>query len=803
MTGRANSSKGASFLKANWGLLLVLIITLASLWLMRGLSLSPDVADLLPDNRQGEALRLYSRAFGGADTAMVLLRGQAPAEVQAAADDATQALKATPHAKAVVNAVELDLQTEPSLAWAFAAPSAQRALEHALTPERMRKRLQETRRLLLAPGAASMASTVGRDPLRLSSLALQGNNEQAPLHGRTGALVADDGRARMLLLRAAGQSLKSGEAHAFVASVEKTLASVRARHPQVSIRLGGGHAVAVEAERMLRRDLQLSGVASTLLAVAAFWLTFRRARALLAVMPPVLLGTLWTAGLAGARFEHLSAISLAFVAVVVGVGVDTGVHVYGALLEGRRAGLEPEQAARQARRQMARPTLLAALAAAAAFGALGLSQIRALRQLGLLCAAGELLTAVAILLITPAVGALLEKGKPPAARSARVLRKLGAASQKPYAPAVLAVAFAMPLLALGWFGLPKPASAIVAMRAPALETIRLEDDIQHLFGTGAGQWVVLVNDESEERARTRADRLFEALEASPHVDQIDGLARLAPSTWLQQQRLTRRDELNLPARASLLEQELQQAGFAVGRFAGALNDMRHPASEVRDRLAGAEANVPWLRARYLASDAGRSVAVLYVRPKPGGEQWLQQQIEQLDPGAAVTGFARLDQALRATLASDLPKIALASALLVALAMAGALRRVRSVVLVLAVLVFEVAWVLVLARWSGMQLHAYNALILPVLLGVTVDEAMFLLHRAKRSEGVEQVMMREGPYVVTTALTTAAGMAALLLAKFDGLRDLGWIGTTGVLVGLVAALVVVPIGLKLQAGPSGE
>jgi predicted RND superfamily exporter protein len=106
---------------------------------------------------------------------------------------------------------------------------------------------------------------------------------------------------------------------------------------------------------------------------------------------------------------------------------------------------------------------------------------------------------------------------------------------------------------------------------------------------------------------------------------------------------------------------------------------------------------------------------------------------------------------------------------------------------------------VLIRALGVPLHVYAALVLPVLLGITVDEGMFLIHRARATEGADvigETLRREGPPVAATALTTAAGFAALAACDFDGLRDLGLVGALGSAVGLVVALLVVPAGLRL-------
>jgi predicted RND superfamily exporter protein len=102
------------------------------------------------------------------------------------------------------------------------------------------------------------------------------------------------------------------------------------------------------------------------------------------------------------------------------------------------------------------------------------------------------------------------------------------------------------------------------------------------------------------------------------------------------------------------------------------------------------------------------------------------------------------------------------------------------------------------RVLAVRWHVYDALVLPVLFGITIDESMFLLHAA-RERSIDHALRVQGPLVAATALTTAAGFAALVACRFDGLRDLGMVGTLGVLAGLLAALVVVPAALCVLTG----
>jgi len=796
--------------RSRLALLAVVLATAASLWMLADrVRLDPDVAALLPDSGQGATLRQYVRAFGGGDLAMVLVRGDDPETVRTAADQVARALSGCPHVLAAVNQVHPPRSSDPSLAWAFADEPSRQRLAAALDPEAMRLRLAETRALLLGPGAASLRPELAQDPLRLRQLAWSGRAQVAAsgapsetgwLGTAGGDLVADDGRARLVVLAPDGEALRGRDAHAAVRSIEQCLQQVRSAHGTVSIDVTGGHAIAAATEDMIRRDLQWSGAVSVLLVSAVFALTFRRLRALVAVMPPLAMGTLWSAALGGLLLGRLSAISIAFVAVVVGVGVDTGVHVYAALLEARRGGLPPAEAARQAASTTARPTLIAAATASAAFGALGLSSIRALQQLGVLCALGELLTAIAILVVTPTLGAWLERGHPPPERQPRWTDTLDRITRWRWATVALAAIAAIPAAALVIRGMPRFNDAFVAIRPSMLDPVRTLDRVYALFGGGARQWVAIVSDRDLDAARTRSDRLFERLaSATAGVADIDALGRLAPSLDTQRARLEDRDRLDLPSRVPDLRAALQAEGFAPDRFDAAFAWMASPAHRVHDPLDEGTAAAALLRARFVGHVDDRWYVATYVRPRPGHEAQVERAVAEADPQAVLTGYSRLDSALRSALVHDLPRIGLAAALLVIAAMAGALRSRRELGIALATLGLEAVWVLAVVRSAGIRLHAYNFMVLPVLLGVTVDESMFLLHRA-RADGMAEALRREGPSVVATGATTAAGFGALLVCRYDALADMGWLGLAGVLIGLASSLVVVPaLGHRSRAG----
>lgn len=779
--------------------IVAVVLTIASIAVVARLRLSRDLTELFPKTAEAHALARVTKAFGGGDVALVLLEGDDEAELATAADEAATAIGSLPsveHVVARLPSPNAEEAPDPTGAWRWADPKARDELAAAVTDEGMRARLKETHALLLAPGAGDVSDLLTRDPLRLAAIPWEGHLELAAgAHARAGdPFVAEDGRARLLVVEPRGRAFDGDAAKTFTSEVGGALDRVRAAHPKATIALTGGHVIAAETEAMMRSDLTKSSVLSLVLASVVFVVTFRRARALVAVLPPLAAGTIWTTAFAALAYPRLSAIATAFCAVVIGVGVDTGVHVYGRLLAARRQGHAPDEAGRIALRETWRPTLGAAVAAGAAFACLSLSDIEGMRQLGVLCALGEVLTALAILAFVPLAGARLERGDPPKERAMPLFARLTSTPAR--ALVALSAAFACVAIALA-VGLPKLDHGVVTLDATSLPAMGTYEKIYRAFGGTRGQLVVVSTGDDEEAARAHADAVAEVastLAAGGSIVGYDALATAAPSEALQRMRLAERDHLDLPDRRDALERALKEEGFAIDAFAPALEAFEHPTTATaKSPIERDEGMARWIFRRHLAHDEGGWLAVTYVRLKGGDDDAIARAaIRAADPEAILTGYADLERSLRESLGRDLPRVMAAAFGMVLFVLAFSLRKPSAVALAISVLVVEIALVLLLARVTAVRWHVYDALVLPVLLGITLDEALFLLDAADH-RGIDEAVAEQAPLATATALTTAAGFGALLVCRFGGLVDIGKVGALGSIAGLLAALVLVPAG----------
>jgi hypothetical protein len=157
--------------------------------------------------------------------------------------------------------------------------------------------------------------------------------------------------------------------------------------------------LAADLRRLASGDLRRLGVLAFGAILAVVAVSFRlRSRPTLLAMAPVVLGTVWALGAWGALGRPLDLVTLAVLPILLGIGIDDGLHA----LQGARLHGGVVASLRENGRAMA----LTTLTTCAGFGSLVASRVPSLRGGGALVAAGTALCLVATLVVLPAVDAL-------------------------------------------------------------------------------------------------------------------------------------------------------------------------------------------------------------------------------------------------------------------------------------------------------------------------------------------------------------------------------------------------------------
>jgi predicted RND superfamily exporter protein len=820
-------------------LALVLAVSAAALWPASRLRLETDLPSLLPRGAPAAAAyRDFLTTFGGFEKVFVIVRAaggpRGSSEVvdagtltDAAGRLAEELAKDPEVASARAGLTPEDEEfffrwiapRAPLLLPAGADPSRLRAeLARRLDPEEIRRRVGVLRGTLTSPAGGFAAPFLAADPLGFSEGLLAAAGASLPLDPVSGAFVSRRGDAALVLVTPARAELDPAGGRALAAALARAEAAVaREEAGSGGARLDfaalGGPIYAAHDERIIREDLARISLSSVVVVGILLLLGFEGLYVPLALFAVAAVGLLWAAAIAGLWLGSVTVVGIGFIATLLGMGVDYGIHG-GARFRLLHLAGESRRAALVGSLRQTGPAILAAtLTTAAALAALSFAHFRPLRELGQVLAIGILSMLAATTTLGAALAAFFPRGR--LLGGATLLwRRLWMpgfealvrfARRRPRA--VLAGALLVSLAAAA--GLPRLSldSDLRTLRPADAESGRAERLLVERFGLGLDTTTIVVRGASLAAALDRAAAVRLAIASSPGFGEGSGAEITTPSDWRLGGRRTA-ERLRLLAglpfdrAAGDLERELGRAGLRVERFAGAIAALRAlgrgedpgappPAAwpSWMSELVRREARGGWAVAVHVRAPAGvwpsgPPAATLAAIEAAGGKPANRVSVAS----APRVGAELRDLALR-----DLFRLSVVAAGLAAAVLAVAFWR-RPGEALLAALPLALGFLWTFGAWglAGRRIDLLCIATLPVLVGTGVDLGVYAVYRADRLPGgIAGSVKRSGVALTLAALTTTAGFGSLDSSRVPGLANAGVIVALGVVLCLVASLFVLP------------
>lgn len=650
---------------------------------------------------------------------------------------------------------------------------------------------------------------------------------------------------------------------AFMRSVRRAgdASAARVGGDDVRVAYTGAPALLVDEMRASRRDVLRSTLVALVLVSALFFFSFHSVADVAFAVLALLAGLGLTFGAALVLVGTLNLFSVVFAAVLVGLGIDFGIHVVHQREELVRQGTPPIRAVGLAVAAVAPPTTVGALTTAAAFLATTLSDFRGFSQLGLISGVGVLLCLATALTLLPAL--LVLRARRAGRASAASRRRLA----HPWSRRVLRLPLRSPRATAG-IGL----VAILGAGTVGLVGLEFDHDLLNLQPAGT-EAVALQRGEDGRRVATHfAYSLVGTLEeARRRQGEFAALGTVAsarscldvlpPTAGVERQRhlvsmaASLRDAAAAPApvlpvdvsatRAALADLELtvqdyQDLAFDADRrdAVAALDTVLGAIAELREALAatgkagaglasfreGARrwlvdavlmlpvlaregvqpADLPaGLRSRFVGADGRLAVLV-----EPKGAVWDRRDLE-----AFVTSARRVDPEITGppvqildvteTMRSSLEVAAVVAFLAIAAIVAASLRSAGGTVVALAPLGAGFLLMVGLLTLARVPLNPANLIALPLVLGLGVDNAVHVAHRWLRCRDAGQAIDEVGHAIVVTSLTTIAGFSGLLVAGHRGVRSLGVVACVGTAAMLLSSTVLLPAVLRSLEARRGD
>lgn len=587
-----------------------------------------------------------------------------------------------------------------------------------------------------------------------------------------------------------------------IATVTDALTPLRdGKFKQLQFALTGAYVVRVADDDLMQSDIQRSITLSSVLTLVILLLTARRVAVLPVVGIPVSIGISATYAFTWAIVGHLNPVTGSLGAILIGLGIEYGLHLSMRYWEERRRH-EPVEAMQETVHGTFGGALSSAVTNAAAFFVLVFADFEAFKQFGKIAAFGVMFTLVVTYAFGPALLFLSERfalRKPPPVQPHHE-------EPERFRPSTGMLGAVVALIALSVVG-----SMSVANR------VGFETDLLKLTGESKAADL--------ERHITEQMGIF-MIPAVAWVDSLEHAREVAKLA--RDERDTVGDRSNISEIASindLLPYDIEKRLSIIKELGAALeNTPKSAQADTRvQRFIEMTKVQPWtidelpieFRRRFEPFDHKGTFVLLF--PRYGFtrierlEAWADE-LNTIGAKAAAAGLHapildanRLAAKVFSLIRKDGPLIMLLAALVVFGVIWIALKKFTHTLMVTGPLFAGMMCLPGAMLLMDLRLNFLNVVVLPNLLAIAVDNSVHLFHRYKE-EGhgsMWRIMRHTGVTAAVATCSNAAGYASMLIARHGGIRSIGLLAVIGVVCTFMGTTVLFPALIELKERIKGQ
>ena len=600
-------------------------------------------------------------------------------------------------------------------------------------------------------------------------------------------------RRVVLLAKPEGNSADLGFAGRVVGEVEAMLAAVNPRDygPDFRIAVTGTYKKKLDQQAQLAQDIATSSALALVVLLAYLVFHFRSALAVVLGLLPVGVGLAWTYGGVGVVYGEVNLLTGFLGAILGGLGIEHGIHLLTRYFSLRSEGRTSEEATRESFTRTGGSALVAALVAALTFLSLAISDFRAFREFGVIAGLGMLVMVGAYVLVLPAalgVAARLGWNPPLRPKATRVASWVAGTLSRLRWPVTLGSGVLVFALALNARQV-RFDYDFAALEDQRLPSFVLDKEVNKILGYSQTPVIVLTDLPEQERFVVEEITARKAkLGDKSTVDFVGALDDLVPSEQQTKRQTLDRiagvlakvdvESLDAPTREQFetLQRQVRLQPFT---RADLPVTVKRQFQGVSDHRSGFVVVFPGISLSdgTRVRDFAREVRGIYL---PGGGE------------LSAAGEPMVLADILEMVTQEGPPILIAALLAVFAAMWVTLGSLRNALLCLTPTLVSICALIGLMPLLGQSFNYLNILVLPVLIGTTVDAGVHLLGRLQDARGQFAAVYPEMARAISGGLlTSAVGFGALLLADHPGLNSIGRLANLGFATNLLVTLVGFP------------
>lgn len=632
---------------------------------------------------------------------------------------------------------------------------------------------------------------------------------------------------------------------------------VRARFAGAQLGLTGRPVLQADEMDTTDRDMRRATIFALVLVVVLFALTFRRLRRPLLAGLALVVSITLTFGVATLTIGYLTLLSIVFAALLVGLGIDFGIHFLARYQDELRASGDIDLSIVQTLRTSGVGILTGGVTTAGAFYTAMFVHFKGLRELGFVAGTGVCICLATMLVFLPALVAISDHwiGRRRPLDPPHPIRVPGLSQVPRYYPLVLLGLGVPTVVGLFFFRGVAYNFNLLDLQAQNLESVQYElllireSDLSTWQAAYVVDSVSEVDDVIDRLASLRKSgvvgeiesvRDFVANDQQRRVDMLGQAAHLivplqlaAPTNAIDLDKLTGALE-GLLDRVDTAQSQLAREGEdaydgAMSMLASWVEDIETVQDRLMDepeatlaRLADFQVawsseqsdlrtkllsilqprpltpdDLPDLVARRFVSERGRFVVYAYPRKDIWDETNMHEFVTATQGVSdQVTGTPLEVYESARMMKAGFVSAALYSVTLVFLFLLLDFRSGIYAVLAMVPLVMGLTWLLEIMPLFGLSFNLANFFALPILIGCGVDGGVHIVHRFQETHSTREVSKTTCSAVCLSFVTTIAGFGCLMMAQHRGVTSLGQVMALGCIVVLGATVFFLPAVIEL-------
>lgn len=683
-------------------------------------------------------------------------------------------------------------------------------LEERWSGEGIRNQVRKNRSILVGPSSLIMKDLILMDPFEMRWLLLgrwsQGT-KGLEFDEESNFLLSKDHHSLLIMTEPRHPATDLNFSKILIETLEKEVSPLQEKGLQVSFT--GAHPIAISESKVLRLDMQSSLLLSLILVLILFFYAYRRWIILLFVGVPLMGGIQLTMGIASITLGTLNILTSAFAAILVGLGIDFAIHLYDRYHQERASGAEVSSAIETTLTQTGAGIWIGAFTTIFAFAALFFSRVQGIIELAFLISVGLLCSLFCIYLILPSFLIWIEKKRSlysyPPLQSFR-FKSFSVFLKRNPLP-VLLLSIGITFIFLFFAFQIKVEKDFRNLRPKGLESLQVFERMVRSYGGRKIEAITIHKGEDLSALLSKEEGIAALLGRYQREGKIDSylsLSQLIPSPEKQKGVVKAiRESFDLERIKKNFIDELKRNGFKIDPF--------RPFLGVLDELKRGEVEIFTPEALMVSLNQGafqRSIGNLLVK-KGEGYQIISHlyyekgklsldQLEKEMKGVSITGVERVEMEILRIVKEDLFLFTPIAFLIVLLFVFIHFRDWKVTFLTLIPLVMGLIGMVGSMSLLGIRLHFVNAVILPMIIGMGIDNSVHLMHRFLEDGGRDAslTLPKIGRAMILCSLTTMLGFGSLVTARYPALSAMGWITILGMGFCLLASLCFLPILLIL-------